>query len=192
MMISTIDPRQSLTKVLQLIIFLSCLTFVVHRGYKCFQKYLAKPEGADINFHFAGKQPFPSFTFCKHLSSDVLRKCNLTSIQYDVKGIWTGHGSPECTNAKALKEKVTGSFRELDVNGIMIFSFDNYFFGEIFMLDQLGNHTFFEWESSLNSFSGSCHTLTFKSAILDHGIEQVLLFHYELKQNTIFIHFCIR
>ena len=184
-------------KIFFIAIFFGCLIFVSHRGFKCFQKYLSEPEGIDINYHFSGKVAFPSFTFCHQMPKRILEECNLTSIEYDKKGIWIGNGSENCTDPKILKERVKGSFMDLEMLqgkilrenitlctclfvslGLMISTFDNHFQSEPFFLDQLGNETLFEWTSLLISgYYSSCHTLSLKQGILKHGLKQVKLIY---------------
>ena len=55
----------------RIIIFLSCTTFVIHRGYECFKKYMDKPEAIDLTYKFTGSDeiPFPSLTFCPYNTS---------------------------------------------------------------------------------------------------------------------------
>ena len=54
-----------LTTGFRIILFLSCTTFVVHRGYKCFEKYFEEPEAIDLSYKFTGSDeiPFLSLTF---------------------------------------------------------------------------------------------------------------------------------
>ena len=60
-----------ITTSFRVILFLLCTTFVVHRGYKCFKKYMDKPEAIDLSYKFTGSDevPFPSLTFCPYNSS---------------------------------------------------------------------------------------------------------------------------
>ena len=60
-----------ITTSFRVIIFLLCTTFVVHRGYKCFKKYMDKPEAIDLSYKFTGSDevPFPSLTFCPYNTS---------------------------------------------------------------------------------------------------------------------------
>ena len=55
----------------RIILFSLCTTFVVHRGYECFKKYMDKPEAIDLSYKFTGSDeiPFPSFTFCPYNTS---------------------------------------------------------------------------------------------------------------------------
>ena len=55
-----------ITTSFRVILFLLCATFVIHRGYECFKKYMDAPESIDLSYKFTGSDeiPFPSFTFC--------------------------------------------------------------------------------------------------------------------------------
>ena len=48
-----------LTTSFRIILFLSCTTFVVHRGYKCFEKYFEEPEAIDLSYKFTGSDEIP-------------------------------------------------------------------------------------------------------------------------------------
>ena len=54
------------TRIFSLVLFILCAAFVIHRGYKCFKKYIEEPETVDLGYKFTGSEdvPFPSFTFC--------------------------------------------------------------------------------------------------------------------------------
>ena len=54
-----------LTTGFRIILFLSCTTFVAHRGYKCFEKYFEEPEAIDLSYKFTGSDEiqFLSLTF---------------------------------------------------------------------------------------------------------------------------------
>ena len=92
-----------------LILFLGCTSFVIHRGYKCLQKYLEKPEAIDVAFKSSGSQTafFPSISFCslynKPLKENILKGCNLTSKDYLEKNIWVGQGHSNCTDPSVLR-----------------------------------------------------------------------------------------
>ena len=56
-----------------IVLFLVCGTFVTHRGYECFKKYLNEPEAVDIYYKFTGEVPFPSLSICPKFYT----KCSL-------------------------------------------------------------------------------------------------------------------
>ena len=64
-----------ITTSFRVILFLLCTTFVVHRGYECFKKYMNKPEAIDLSYKFTGSDevPFPSLTFCPYNTSFIPR-----------------------------------------------------------------------------------------------------------------------
>lgn len=61
------------------VLFIGCATFVSHRGYECFKKYLAEPEAVDMAYKFIGSEEnsFPSFTFCPYLRFALNKQHNL-------------------------------------------------------------------------------------------------------------------
>ena len=84
-------------------LYIGCITFVIHRGYMCFSKYLSKPEGVEIAYDFIGDTLFPSFTFCSNnwnpmpphrYNEKVMKDCNLTLAKYAYFGHYIGNGRP--------------------------------------------------------------------------------------------------
>ena len=61
---SCFQKETILPMILSLTLFLGCAAFVIHRGYKCFAKYIQEPEAVDISYQFTGDVPFPSITIC--------------------------------------------------------------------------------------------------------------------------------
>ena len=172
--------KLSLKDYLYVIFFLGCLTFVSHRGLTCFRKFISKPEGVDISYHFSGREPFPSFTFCHPLPERIVNECNISSTDYRNGYKWnTFNGSQNCTDPYIFKEYAVGNYMDLGIEAIAITSYDSYFSFEIFELGDLGNETLFEWSSILETeFYIGCHTLTLKKSITDHGIQEVNSSHY--------------
>ena len=46
------------------LLFIICFSFVVFKGYECFQKFFNKPEVVSMSYQFSGKVSFPLITFC--------------------------------------------------------------------------------------------------------------------------------
>ena len=69
-----------------IILFIGCTAFVAFRGYKCFDKYLKKPQHSEISFQSSKNHPFPSFTLClskkDSYNTDLLKKCQLEPDDY--------------------------------------------------------------------------------------------------------------
>ena len=170
-----------------LIFYVGCITFVVHRGYKCIGKYLSKPEGVEMSYQFIGDLRFPSFTFCSHnwnphpplrYNEELLKKCNFMRYQeYAYEGKYIGNGSTDCKDPKFLQKNAGLRFDELDIWGIKVSTFDRYL-NNIQWADFV-NDTYFEWTNSfLDEHRGGCHTLSFKESALRHGIQFVSNFSY--------------
>ena len=185
--------KLSLKDYLYVVLFLGCLIFVSHRGLTCFQKFIAKPEGVDIGYHFSSREPFPSFTFCHQLPARIRKECDILSTDYRLHGKWnTFNGSQNCTDPYDFKQHAIGNFMDLDILELAIVSYDSYFFLEIFELEQLGNETLFEWSSILETeYYMVCHTLTFKESVTDHGIKEVNNVVHVLNIHHISIKFCL-
>ena len=68
------------------IFFIGCTAFVAYRGYRCFDKYLKKPEHTEVSFKSSKNYPFPSFTLCtcyKQSYNDYqMKECQLERSEY--------------------------------------------------------------------------------------------------------------
>ena len=49
---------------IQVVIFLSCFSFVVYQCYECIKKYIESPQGTMLTTVSAEKAPFPVITIC--------------------------------------------------------------------------------------------------------------------------------
>ena len=119
------DIKHLATRFSQLIIFLGCLSFVLHRGYKCLDKYVQKQKSTTIEKVFSQNQPFPSITFCPYSSpefkEDILKKCNLTKSKYYYDNIWKGNGDEEfCNDPKELNLRATWQLDDLKLTYLYI------------------------------------------------------------------------
>ena len=87
MELCTFSLKEGVVRMFSLVLFLGCASFVAHRGYACFLKYLEKPEAIDVAFKSSASQNafFPLITFCsweKPLKENILKGCNLNSEDY--------------------------------------------------------------------------------------------------------------
>lgn len=110
--VSIMLTKEQIRHFYKISLFCICLAFVVHRGYKCFDKYLRKPKSSLTKIQNAGGLLYPSISFgpttiFDSIDVEILKKCNLTLNQYLFLGTWTGEGSENyCSNAKNLLEKL--------------------------------------------------------------------------------------
>ena len=166
--------------------YVGCITFVIHRGYKCFGKYLSKPEGVEMSYDFIGNSLFPSFTFCSHNWNDnsphrynkaALKTCNISNYkEYAYEGRYIGSGHEYCSDPKKLQKVAGIGYKDLDIYKIRITTFDRFLNGFDFM--DISNDSYFEWSNTfLDQNRGGCHTISFKKNVLKHGI---LWVRYEL------------
>ena len=102
------------------ILFIGCAAFVAFRGYKCFDKYLKKPQHSEISFQSSKNHPFPSFTLClsekDSYNTDQLKKCQLEPSDYYIVYIgsqWVGKGGINCTDPKILHSKAVANYEDL-------------------------------------------------------------------------------
>ena len=99
-------------KLSKVLLFIICLSFVIIRGFECFQKYFKKPESVEMSYHHTKDLGFPSFTICpewdnylnknklpKSYDENVLKSCNLALSDYQKFGPW--HSS-KCENPEEL------------------------------------------------------------------------------------------
>ena len=170
-------------RTFSLILLLGCASFVIHRGYKCFQKYLEKPEAIDVAFKSSSSQTafFPSITYCsfrRPLKEHILKECNLTSDDYLNKNIWVGQGHANCTDPKVLKYQIIYGLDDLKIE-IDHFSITTY---EKSPLDSstfamYPNDSRIQWKSIMeNSWWYTCHTMTLPETMVKLGIRYFMIF----------------
>ena len=124
------------SKVSRFLIFVFCCAFVATRGYKCIEKFIQKPEGVEISYHFNGNLDFPSISFCPAVENlddetllpqpynkEVLKSCNLTIFEYVFNGQWIGKKGI-CNDPKSLHEKLMPTLEAMGLLYIKI-SFAN-------------------------------------------------------------------
>ena len=138
-------------KMFSLILFLGCASFVIQRGYDCFQKYLEKPEAIDVAFKSSSSQVafFPSISFCvsnKPLKENILKGCNLTSEDYIKKNIWVGKGHANCTDPKFLRDQINYGLDDLwqEIGTISMSTYQKSYGSTMYP-----NDTRFRWTSTV-------------------------------------------
>jgi hypothetical protein len=180
-MICYFSPKTVIIRMFSLILFLGCASFVTHRGYKCFQKYLENPEAIDVAFKSSGSQIafFPSITFCswnEPLKENILKNCNLTSEDYLKKNVWVGQGHANCTNPKVLRDQMIYGLDDLKME-IHYFNIGTY---ETSYLDSTliyPNDSRIQWKSIMESSWQTCHTMKLPKTMVELGIRYfVILF----------------
>ena len=119
-----IQNKNNFPLLLASILFISCACFVAFRGYRCFEKYVTKPEAVSISYKFTGEIGFPSFTFCttyeNAYNDEVLQKCGLNFSDYSRKGPWVGKGNKNCTDPKLLYSNAAAKVENLGIQRITI------------------------------------------------------------------------
>ena len=150
------------------IFFIGCTAFVVYRGYRCFDKYLKKPEHTEISYKSSKSYPFPSFTLCtsykQSYNGDQMKECQLEKYEYLKGGKWVG---TNCTDPKILHNQVAATYEDLGIKGIQIYTYalsDNYYW------IQSGN---LEWKLALTRPYQRCFTFSIPDDIVREGIERV-------------------
>ena len=169
-----LDPRRKLfTKnnayvFVSTIFFIGCTAFVVYRGYRCFDKYLKKPEHTEISYKSSKSYPFPSFTLCnsykQSYNSNQMKECQLEKPEYLEGGKWVG---TNCTDPKILHNQVAATYEDLGIKNIQIYTYalsDNYYW------IKPGN---LEWKLALTRSYQRCFTFSIPENIVREGIEKV-------------------
>ena len=102
------------------ILFLGCIVFVAYRGYRCFDKYLKKPEHTEISYKSSKSYPFPSFTLCASqnvsYNDNQMKECQLDRIKYIYGFQWVGKGGINCTNYRKVTQKTISNSSALHVD----------------------------------------------------------------------------
>ena len=165
--------KKFIIRMFSLILFLGCASFVTHRGYKCFQKYLEKPEAIDVAFKSSASQVafFPSITFCswdRPLKENILKGCNLTSEDYMEKNIWVGHGHANCTDPKVLRDQINYGLDDLkmEIKVFVILTYNTSLQHGYFRM--YPNDKRLQWTSFMRrSATYTCHTMTLPKTMVE-------------------------
>ena len=174
-----------------LVLFLGCASFVAHRGYACFLKYLEKPQAIDVAFKSSASQDafFPLITFCSWnipLKENILKECNLTADDYLEKNMWVGQGHANCTDPKVLKDQI---FYGLDNlwQEIVQFSVVTYGKSQQDGYVMYANDTRLQW-TSFNQDGSSCHTMTLPVTMVESGIWYFDIYFESIPSLVLFWH----
>ena len=173
MELCTFSLKGGIIRMFSLVLFLGCASFVIHRGYACFLKYLEKPQAIDVAFKSSASQDafFPSITFCswnKPLKENILKECNLTRDDYLEKNIWVGQGHANCTNPKVLKDQIHYGLDDL-WQDIKNFSIATYEKSQRDGYAMYANDKRLQWTSFMEDHF-SCHTMTLPVTMVESGI----------------------
>ena len=174
------DPRSKLfTKnnayvFVSTIFFIGCTAFVVYRGYRCFDKYLKKPEHTEISYKSSKNYPFPSFTLCTRYKQSYndyqMKECQLERSEYLEGGTWIGKGGSNCTDPKIFLTQVSASYEDLGIEKIHIFTYaasdNHYWFNP-------GNWSLLEWTLALTRPYQRCFTFSIPDNMVREGIKEV-------------------
>ena len=119
--------KNVLSYIFTTLLFIGCAIFVIIRGQKCFQKFLEKPQKAQISYEFNGHMIFPAITICETkedtYDENVLQQCQLNKDDYIKNGPWSGSGNSFCKNPKDLYKKVSFKPKDLDIEWIKVGTF---------------------------------------------------------------------
>ena len=182
--------KSFIIKIFSLILFLGCASFVTHRGYECFLKYLEKPEAVDIAFKSSASQTtfFPAITFCsyyKPLKEHILKECSLTSEDYLKNNIWVGQGHENCTDPKVLSNQINYGLDDLkkDVDYFSILTYES---SQLDSPKIYPNDSRFHWTYSIPNPDSSftCHSMTLPQPMVELGINYFII-HSQLFQNFV-------
>ena len=159
---------------LSTILFLGCIAFVAYRGYRCFDKYLKKPEHTEISYKSSKSYPFPSFTLCAtykdSYNGEQMKECQLERSEYIEGGTWVGKGGNNCTDPKILHNKVAASYEDLVIKSIHILTYaasDNYYW------IQPSNWSLLKVKLALTRPYQRCFTFSIPDNIVREGIKSV-------------------
>ena len=158
------------------LLFIGCSAFVAFRGYKCFDKYLKKPQHSEISFESNKNHPFPSFTLCASekdsYNDNQIKECQLERNQYLNHGQWVGKGGINCTDPKLLHNQAAASYEDLGIELIEIYTYagsDNYY------RIQPSNWSFLEWKLALLIPYQRCFTFSIPNNIVYEGVRVVYI-----------------
>ena len=170
--------KKVIIRMFSLILFLGCASFVAHRGYCCFQKYLGKPEAIDVAFKSSASQAafFPSITFCswnKPLKENILKGCNLTSVDYLEKNVWVGQGPANCTDPKVLRDRINYGLDDLKIE-LNRFYISTYEKSQRDGYKMYPNDTRLQWTSVVENYT--CHTMTLPETMVELGINALEIY----------------
>ena len=172
------------------ILFIGCAAFVAFRGYKCFDKYLKRPQHSEISIQLSKNHPFPSFTLClskkDSYNTDLLKKCQLNPVDYIWRAKWVGKGGINCTDPKILHSKAVANYEDLEMELIQILTHVNDAGSSSFISNRPSNWSFVEWKAVPILQNKRCFTLSLPDNIVREGIS--LFFIRSKVFDTLYLH----
>ena len=183
--------RHWILRVLHFILFLACLVFVSHRGYKCVEKYLQFDTTTEMSYQFQGKLPFPTITFCLigakgsylgylKTKKDRFDACQLQISDYIRRGKFYGQGNESCTDPKKFQLWISSDLSETRIDDSIKIEF---FDGTITFLKV--NQSYPYWSIIPRSMKDRCHSLDIPEEFTKRGI-QVIDFNSDVDMTMTF------
>ena len=137
---------------------LSCATFVVYQGYKCWTKYETVPKTTHVSIEKS--KLYPDVTFCPTFDfySRRQNECNISATEYFYYIPWQGNSDP-CKDPIKVHEQIVGTIKNLIQ--FMLISGDDIHDENVIVVD-LGNSSNFK---PLDHLKGRCYTLQWPKTI---------------------------
>ena len=159
---------------------MGCTTFVVYRGYRCFDKYFKKPKHSEVSYESSKNNPFPSFTLCASKNAsyngDEIKGCQIEPNNYVIWSQWVGKGGFNCTDPKLLHNRVAASYQDLEIERILIITNA----ANTYSLTQL------QWKLALTNPNQRCFTFSIPYEIVREGISNVAITSKAI--DTLYLH----
>ena len=98
--------------ILSFLVSLSCATFVVYQGYKCWTKYETVPKTTHVSIEKS--QWYPDVTFCPTFDfySRRQNECNISATEYFYYIQWQGD-TDQCKDPIKVHEHIVGTIKDL-------------------------------------------------------------------------------
>ena len=159
------------------VFFIGCTAFVAFRGYKCFDKYLKKPQHSEISFQSSKNHPFPSITLCASekdsYNTNLLKKCQIEPLDYYFGFKWVGKGGINCTDPKILHSKAVANYKHLEIELINILTYANDVGSYSNYHIRPSNLSILELKVAFSVPNHRCFTLSIPEHIVREGINEV-------------------
>ena len=168
--------KNLLSNIFTTFIFIGCAVFVIMRGQKCLQKFLEKPQKAQISYEFSGNMNFPAITICETdedaYDNNILKQCQLNQEDYSKIGPWSGSGDSFCENPKELHNKVSFKPKGLYIEWIIIETFTK---DHEFRSNNINE--VLKWENIVPyGFKYKCFRIIIPKKIVIEGIHSIKLY----------------
>ena len=178
-MLQMFEKKDIFYKICVFLVYFSCFTFVAHRGYKCVEKYLAKPEGINIFHNYTFNIQSPSLTFYSNAIdenepmkySEWTSKCDISWSDYSKKMKWFSNKSTSCSDPLVLRARIGVDPKNLGISKFVVTTYDSSLTQEV--IEDIFDEKYFNWESNLHPEHGGIHTMSFKNNLWSKGIDHV-------------------